>query len=430
MTLNSSPAKSPTMSTTMSPATSALAENLAATLRTSPGRSVETVQRITDLFVRDASTYSTEHVAVFDDVLGLLVSRIEEHSRAELAERLADLANAPPRIVRTLAQDEISVARPLLVRSPQLTDLDLIDIAMSRGNDHMLAMTARRGLSAAVTDVLVERGDGAVLNGAAANRTARFSDFGFDTLVSRSRDDEGLQILVGSRPDLPMDHLRELVRLATDTVRERLMATVDRRAVAMIESALERGARRATAETVAIMAEQPAAPDGDAARLHADGRLDEAAVLEFGKAGRLTEVSIALALDGAPAHPPRGPHLHRNAGRSAADRGASLAFGWDTVAALQTLKVRPDGQPVNLAKLKANYDGLSPLTAKRVVRFLHARDALSPTSGSPRSPQCRRAGIGYTPEPARGTSAPEARKSTSMRSARANSGRPDNPPAC
>jgi uncharacterized protein (DUF2336 family) len=373
MTLNASPASA----SSSAPLASALAQDLAETLSASPGRSTQTVQRITDLFVRDASHYTSEHVAVFDDVLGLLVTRIEEHARAELAERLADLANAPPRIVRTLAQDEISVARPILVRSPQLTDLDLIDIAVSRGNDHMLAMTARRGLSAAVTDVLVERGDAAVLHGAAANRTARFSEFGFDLLVSRSREDEGLQILVGSRPDLPMDQLRELVRLATDTVRERLMATVDRRAIGMIESALERGARRATVETVSIMAEQPLAPEGDAARLHEAGQLDEAAVLDFATGARLAEATTGLAL--------LAKLPLRLADRIFTEMqddlllivAKSLGFRWETVAALQTLKIRPDGQTANLAKLKANFDGLSPLTAQRVVRFLHARDTLS-----------------------------------------------------
>ncbi len=369
MTLFSSPV--------VSPAAAALAQDLAATLQASPGRSTETVQRITDLFVRDSTQYSSEHIAVFDDVLGLLVTRIEEHARAELAERLADIANAPPRIVRTLAQDEIAVARPILVRSPQLTDLDLIDIAMARGSDHMLAMTARRGLSAAVTDVLVERGDAAVLNGAAANRTARFSEFGFDTLVTRSREDEGLQILVGSRPDLPMDHLRELVRLATDAVRERLMATVDRRAVGMIESALERGARRATIDTVGAMAETPVLPEGDATRRHDAGQLDEAAVLEYAREGRLSDATTALALMA------RLPiRLAERIFTELQDDlllivAKSLGFRWDTVAVLQALKVRPAGQSVSLPKLKASFDALSPMTAKRVVRFLHARDRLS-----------------------------------------------------
>jgi uncharacterized protein (DUF2336 family) len=366
------------MTTMQSPLTQTLAHDIAATLQASPGRSNEAVQRIADLFVRDCPRYASEHLAVFDDVLGLLIARIEEQARAELADRLADLPQVPPRVLRTLAHDEIAVARPLLTRSALLSDDDLIDVAVARGQGHMTAIAARRGLSAAVTDVLVERGDRGVLHGVASNHTAAFSPFGFGTLVTRSKDDDALQLVVGNRPDLPIDHLKELVRQAKDVVRNRLQATVDRRSLGLIEGALDAGARRVTAETLAAMAEFPSVPEGDALRRFEAGELDEEAVLAYAHDGLPVDVTVALAL--------LAKLPMRLAERIFTEMqddllllvARALGFKWQTVAAMRTLKARSTNKPANLAQLQANFDNLSPQTAQRVLRFLHARDSLSP----------------------------------------------------
>ena len=46
---------------------------------------VETLQRITTLFLDGASTYNDQHVDLFDDVFGLLIEEIETKARAELS---------------------------------------------------------------------------------------------------------------------------------------------------------------------------------------------------------------------------------------------------------------------------------------------------------------------------------------------------------
>ena len=49
---------------------------------------VETLQRITALFLDGASRYNDEHVDLFDDVFGLLIEEIESKARAELSSHL------------------------------------------------------------------------------------------------------------------------------------------------------------------------------------------------------------------------------------------------------------------------------------------------------------------------------------------------------
>jgi hypothetical protein len=53
-------------------------------------------QRVTDLLVAGARSYSSQQIALFDDVLQQLSVDIEVKVRAEFAHRLAGMDSAPP----------------------------------------------------------------------------------------------------------------------------------------------------------------------------------------------------------------------------------------------------------------------------------------------------------------------------------------------
>ncbi len=173
---------------------------------------VETLQRITTLFLAGASRYSDEHVDLFDDVFGLLIEEIETKARAELANRLAPVRNAPVKVLRTLAHDDdIAVAGPVLKLAPRLHEADLVDLAETKSQAHLQAISTRQMLGEAVTDVLVRRGDREVARSVADNRGARISETGFFRLVKRAESDGVLAEKVGLRPDIPPPMFRELL---------------------------------------------------------------------------------------------------------------------------------------------------------------------------------------------------------------------------
>ena len=96
---------------------------------------------------------------VFDDVLGKLIHRIETKALAELSSRLAPIDNAPIDVIRRLARnDEIIVAGPVLATSARLTASDLIEVAETKSQRHLLAISGRSQLEEAVTDVLLTHG--------------------------------------------------------------------------------------------------------------------------------------------------------------------------------------------------------------------------------------------------------------------------------
>jgi len=134
---------------------------------------------------------------VFDDVLCLLIARVETRAKAELSRRLAPIDYAPFEVIQHLAwDDEIEVAGTVLAQSSRLGTETLVEIASRKGQDHLLAISGRPDLPAAVTDVIVDRGEGRVIRKLANNASANFSEEGYSAIVARAEgDDELIEIL-------------------------------------------------------------------------------------------------------------------------------------------------------------------------------------------------------------------------------------------
>ena len=77
---------------------------------------------------------------------------------AEFSERLAPVNNAPADVVRRLASDDdVAVAAPILRQSRRLSDTDLIEIAQTKTQGHLLAIAGRAQVATPVTDALMQQ---------------------------------------------------------------------------------------------------------------------------------------------------------------------------------------------------------------------------------------------------------------------------------
>src|SRR5258707_10253706 len=208
------------------PAHSIIAELEDAVTGCSSARRVETLRQVTDLFLHDGDRLNDDQVKVFDDVLCILIARVETRAKAELSQRLAPLDYAPFEVIQHLARDnDIAVAGEVLANSSRLRTTDLVEIASTRGQDHLFAISSRSNLPEAVTDVIVDRGERRVIRKLANNAGARFSDAGYSNIVARADADDELTEILGLRIDLPLKLRRDLLRRATNAVRARLAAT-------------------------------------------------------------------------------------------------------------------------------------------------------------------------------------------------------------
>src|SRR6266481_4697787 len=309
------------------PAHSIIAELEEAVRGGSSAKRVETLRQVTDLFLNDGDRLSDEQVQVFDDVLCLLIARVETRARAELSKRLAPLDYAPFEVIRHLAwDDEIAVAGDVLTHSSRLGTEALVEIASTKG---------------------------------------------YSRIVARAEGDDELVEILGLRLDLPIKFLHDLLRRAKDAVRARLMAIAPPALLEEIKRVLNDIVRgedsparnfEVAEQLVKLMK-----------KLH---ELDDAAVFTFAEARKFDEIAAALALlNDAPTE-----MMARLLEGPRADlvlipcRSARL--NWPTVETI--LRNRPAPRPIDEPTLKVaerDYRKLSMETAQRTVRFwqLHNR---------------------------------------------------------
>jgi uncharacterized protein (DUF2336 family) len=205
---------------------SSLFDDLDAALQSgSSEKRVAMLRQMTDLFLNEADRLNDEQIGLFDNVLVPLIERIESRTLVEISVRLGRIANAPIGLTLSLARhSEIGIARPILTNSSRLTTAHLVEIAKTGSQDHLLAISERAQLETAVTDVLLDRGNRAILRSVAGNSGAKFSEHGFAALLKAAEADDRLAQTTGSRRDLSFDLLRQLLLRTTEAVRYRLLS--------------------------------------------------------------------------------------------------------------------------------------------------------------------------------------------------------------
>jgi uncharacterized protein (DUF2336 family) len=339
---------------------------------------IHTLARITDLFVIGAESYSDEQIDVFDDVLLKIAARIEAKALARLSQRIAPIANAPKRTVKELAfHPDIEVARPVLIGSERLDESDLLDNARTQSQEHLLAISERKSLSEAITDVLVERGDREVVRSVAVNTGARFSNHGFRRLVTRSTGDDVLATSVGSRRDIPRAHYLKLIERASASVRDKLTALNPQAALAVKSAVAEvtGGIRSESRDASADYAEAKSQVEA----LYRARQLNEQTIYQFARERKFEQIVVALSLlcdvevDVVE--------------RAMLDPGAEVALilakfanlSWTTAKTILLLQSSERSMSAqDLDQAMSNFSRLQPETARRVLGFYRTRRKSSP----------------------------------------------------
>jgi Uncharacterised protein conserved in bacteria (DUF2336) len=331
---------------------------------------VTTLRRVTDLFLHDGERLSEDQVRVFDDVLCHLVARVETRVKAELSGRLASLDYAPTGVIEHLAcDDEIAVAGTVLASSTRLTTSTLVEIARTRSQDHLLAISGRKNLPEAVTDVIVDRGESRVIRKLADNTSARFSETGYSGMVAHAESDDELTEILGLRTDLPLKFLRDLLQRATDAVRARLAQIAPAELQEEIKRVLKTFASKPAGGNPPTRDFSRA--EGVVKRMKGLNELNDAAIARFAGARKFEEVAASLAIlnNSAPID-----MMMRLLEGLRTDLilipCKSAGLSWTTVETI--LRHRPLKYRVDEATLKAamkDYGKLSAQTADRTLRF-------------------------------------------------------------
>jgi uncharacterized protein (DUF2336 family) len=368
------------MSSKSAPSESLLDELQTTLAHGTVARRVETLRRVTDLFINGAVDYSDQQIGLFDDVFQCLMEHIETSAKALLANRLALIDTAPPHTIRALAFDDlIEVAAPVLSRSERLDDEALIETARNKSQAHLMAISTRRVLSGAVTDVLVLRGNDEVIHSTVNNPGAEFSERGFTRLIDRAEGDDNLATCVAMRPTIPRHLYLKLLAKASVTVRERLQAANPHQA-GEVPTAVREATWLARSAPSAITRETAIA-HALVKSLYEDGRLDEFQVAAFAEAGKFDEANAAIAALAKVSLSVAENMMLETRAEGVMILAKVSGMSWSTVKAI--INMRDDlsrMEPTDLQACKDTYERLRPSTAQQVLRFHRMQQIAAPAA--------------------------------------------------
>ena len=342
---------------------------------TSAGRA-SILRRVTDLFLVHAQNVSEEQVELFDDVMIRLIEKIEDRILAQLSECLAAIDNSPINVVAQLARnDRIEVAGPVLEKSTRLTDIDLVEIAYTKSQPHLLAIAGRAQINPTVAEVLIRRGNSEVALKLAANPGAAFSSESFSALVQRALDNTNLAETIADRTDVPPELYEYLVLRATEKVKKHLVATCKPELRPRVETLLSKVSSHIVKQAAAFP--RPNTGWATATMIKRDLATMRAQLDRFISAGKSPEITNILAqLAAIPSETVKNV-MHQNAEDGLLIICRASGLGWPTVRAL--LGSRAWGSTPEAPELKAlsdRYFRLSTESAQRVLLFMKARKAM------------------------------------------------------
>jgi uncharacterized protein (DUF2336 family) len=350
---------------------------------------LETIKRVTDLFLSSAGSFNDEQIELFDDVLERLIKTIELRAIADVSARialaemslqLAPVAQAPPSVVRRLARhDEIAIAGPVLTESARLSTEDLVELAETKSEPHLLAISGRWWLQEVVTDALLARRYPAVSRRIINNPGARVSAAGFAIVVAQAESDPELAVETGIRVDLPPALRRQLLSNATEVVRSRLLSRAPphvfeevRSAIVAVSAGVDREMSRirdfATAKRFVAL-------------LNDNGELSEATLLGFAKQRKYEETVAALAELSQSTIEVIRPLMQSLRGDGVLIPCKVAGLGWETVHAVLESRFATGAMgPHELAEAKGQFARLTTDNARRLLRFWQVRSVATPSS--------------------------------------------------
>jgi uncharacterized protein (DUF2336 family) len=325
----------------------------------------------TDLLI--AGTYTEDQIWTFGEVIGRLASEIEVAARTQLAKRLARIDNAPIKIINKLAFDNsIDVAGPILRYSERLDVRTLVDNVRTKSQSHLLAISKRNSIAIPVTDELVARGNQKVVSSVAANKGARFSNFGFLHMIKRSESDSILAEQLGLRKDIPRHLFQQLIAKASDDVKKKLARERPDIASQILSSVTD--VTGALHSKFGPASKNYFTAKRVVARKHQYGNLTENSILEYARSRKVEETTVGLSLLCSLPVDVVERALIENNREMTLILAKALDFSWETTMSLLFLRAKDHRIAArDLDGMREEFIRLSPQTCRSVLEFYRSR---------------------------------------------------------
>ncbi len=201
---------------------------------------------------------------------------------------------------------------------------------------------------------------------------ARFSDFGYTKLVSRSKNDSELALLVWARPEIPREYLLTLFEAASETVQRRFEAA-DRSKADLVHEMIKQAADQLQT-SLRDHSSDFAAAMANVEQLHQKGELTEQRLCRFAESGKFDETTAALSLlTGLPVGAIERALVH-DTGDQLLVLAKSINLSWKTTRAILAVRSGAGGE---FPEYFERFNRLRPETARAAIQFYRLRERAS-----------------------------------------------------
>lgn len=147
---------------------------------------------------------------ILAEVVIALMRQAEKDLRRALSEKLSTMPNVPLRLVLHLANDEITIASPILKKSPVLNDQDLLYIIKSQGADYWQAIATREILRDEVINALAATQDVGTAVVLSSNERIVLTNYAMDLLSELGKKHDAVARPLIMREEVPETLVRSM----------------------------------------------------------------------------------------------------------------------------------------------------------------------------------------------------------------------------
>jgi len=211
------------------------------------------------------------------DILRTMAADAEMFVRHALASSLKSSKLLPHDIAVSLANDDPTVAQPILESSPVLSDEDLISVLAEGNGTKQVAIAKRPEVSSQVAAAVLDTGNAAAVTTLVSNEGAALGEDLLQRTLERYGRFETVKTAMVHRSELPVTISERLVALVSDRLKVVLAARHALPADLASDIILEARERA----TIGLISKHTPAQDTQAlvAQLHARGRLSPSLML-------------------------------------------------------------------------------------------------------------------------------------------------------
>ncbi len=241
----------------------------------------------------DEAELSPEERAHAQGIMQVMAQDAAVLVRRALAVALKNSPKLPREIANQLARDVDTIALPIVLNSPSLTDADLVEIVRACPPNKQIAVASRESLSPTVTGAIAQFAVQEAVGRALANDNAVFDEDGLETTLTRFAGVSTVTATMVHRNELPLSITEKLVSLVAGEAFDYLVNNHELPPQVAIDLAM--GAR----ERVTIDIVEQAAKQQDIGRfvqqLNLNGRLNPSLLMRGLCLGHIEFVEHALA---------------------------------------------------------------------------------------------------------------------------------------